>query len=223
MQPDISHLLDISAAQHSHLCPRQVLGVRIGLAGVQTLKASAAGRALRLLVIMETDGCLVDGVGAATGCAVGRRSLRIEDYGKIAATFVDMESEQAVRVAPRLDVRQRAFAYAPGERRHYFAQLTGYQVMPDEELLSIQPVRLARSVAEIMSRAGVRANCDCCGEEIINERELHRSGMTLCRACAGVAYYTPASTVSPALAARPATRRRARPDLPAPARVGAPG
>lgn len=196
MHPDISHLLDISAAQHSHLCPRQVLGVRIGLAGVETLQAATAGRPLRLLVIMETDGCLVDGVTAATGCAVGKRSLRVEDYGKIAATFVDMESEQAVRVTPRLDVRQRAFAYAPGERRHYFAQLTGYQVMPDQELLSIQPVRLVRSVAEIMSRAGVRVNCACCGEEIINEREVAQEGRTLCQPCAWGGYYTPTPGVN---------------------------
>lgn len=188
MQPDLSHLLDISSSRHSHLCPRQVLGVRIGLAGAAALKP-ADGRPLRLLVILETDGCFVDGVSAATGCAVGKRSLRIEDYGKVAATFVNMSSEQAVRVAPRLDIRQRAHLYAPAESRHYFAQLYGYQIMPDEELLDIQPVRLARSVAEIMSRAGMRVECTQCGEEIINERQLLVQGRPLCRACAGGGYY----------------------------------
>lgn len=162
--------------------------MRIGLAGAAALKPADA-RPLRLLVILETDGCFVDGVSAATGCAVGKRSLRIEDYGKVAATFVNMSSEQAVRVAPRLDIRQRAHLYAPAESRHYFAQLYGYQIMPDEELLNIEPVRLARSVAEIMSRAGMRVECSQCGEEIINERQLLVQGRPLCRACAGGGYY----------------------------------
>lgn len=188
MQPILPHLLDISATRHSHLCPRQVLGVRIGLAGVSALTATS-GKPLRLLVILETDGCFVDGVSAATGCALGKRSLRIEDYGKVAATFVDMTSEQAVRVAPRPDIRQRAHLYAPTETRRYFAQLHGYQVMPEDELLSLQPVRLTRSVAEIMSRAGVRVECAQCGEEIINERQVMVQERTLCRACAGGGYY----------------------------------
>ena len=205
MQTELSHLLEIAAAGHSHLCPRQVLGVRIGLAGVAALQAPAAGIPLRLLVILETDGCFVDGVGAATGCTVGKRSLRIEDYGKVAATFVNMHSEQAVRVAPRVGVRQRAYAYAPGESRHYVAQLQGYQAMPDEELLTIQPVRLVRSVAEIMSRAGLRVDCALCGEEIINEREVYRAGMVLCRACAGASYYLPCrASIQP----QPASRRQ---------------
>lgn len=189
MQASLSRLLDLSATRHSHLCPRQVLGVRIGLAGVAALASSGSRNPQRLLVILETDGCFVDGVGAATGCGVGKRSLRIEDYGKVAATFVDMQTEQAVRVAPRPGVRQRAQLYAPGEVRHYFAQLHGYQVMPEHELLILQPVQLARSVAEIMSRAGVRVDCASCGEEIINERQVVVQGRTLCRACAEGGYY----------------------------------
>lgn len=163
--------------------------MRIGLAGVAALPWTVNGGAKRLLVILETDGCFADGVSAATGCSVGRRTLRVEDYGKVAATFVDVKREQAVRIAPRLDVRQRAHLYAPGESRHYFAQLHGYQVMPDHELLNIQPVCLTTAVAEIVSRAGVRVNCQLCGEEIINERELYRAGQLLCRSCAGDSYY----------------------------------
>ncbi len=192
MSTELSQLLELAAADHGRLCPRQVLGVRIGLAGVAALQTSAAGSPLQLLVILETDGCFVDGVGAATGCTVGKRSLRIEDYGKVAATFVNMRNEHAVRVAPRAGIRQRAYAYAPGESRRYFAQLHGYQVMPDAELLTIQRVHLLKSVAEIMSRAGVRVDCAACGEEIINEREVYRGGMVLCRACAGAGYYVAA-------------------------------
>jgi formylmethanofuran dehydrogenase subunit E len=188
----LNDVLKISAARHSHLCPRQVLGARIGLTGVSALGMEIPINDKRLLVILETDGCFADGVEAATGCTIGHRTLRVEDYGKVAATFVDVKTGQAVRIAPALDVRQRAYAYAPDEKRHYFAQLAAYQVMPERELLSIQEVYLNTPVEALVSRPGVRVNCELCGVEIINEREVNRDGMTLCRSCAGAAYYQPA-------------------------------
>jgi formylmethanofuran dehydrogenase subunit E len=193
-------LLERSASRHSHLCPRQVLGVRIGLAGAAALGLDLPRTDKRLLVILETDGCFADGIEAATGCTIGHRTLRVEDYGKIAATFVDARSGEAVRVAPTLDVRRRAYTCAPHEARHYFAQLYAYQIMPDEELLTVQAVHLETPIQAIISRAGVRVNCDACGEEIINEREIRREGLILCRACGGAAYYRvePHAMINPA-------------------------
>jgi formylmethanofuran dehydrogenase subunit E len=164
----------------------------------------------RLLVILETDGCFADGIEAATGCSVGHRTLRIEDYGKIAATFVDCKQGKAVRVAPLLDVRERAAAYAPGEPRHYFAQLAAYQVMPDTELLSIQEVNLTVPIEELVSRPGVRVNCALCGEEIINGREVAHGEMMLCQACARGAYYqtAPIEILSAAFNWAPVMNRR---------------
>ncbi len=107
----LSELLSASAARHSHLCPRQVLGVRIALAGIAHLQLDVPRTDKRLLVILEADGCFADGIEVTTGCTLGHRTLRIEDYGKIAATFVDVETERAVRVAPRLDARERASEY----------------------------------------------------------------------------------------------------------------
>jgi formylmethanofuran dehydrogenase subunit E len=185
----LSKILSLSAARHSHLCPRQVLGARIGLAGAAALGLEIPRQDKRLLAIIETDGCFADGIEVATGCAVGHRTLRVEDYGKIAATFVDIQAGQAMRLAPRLDVRQRAYDYAPGEARHYFAQLQAYQVMPDVELLTIQPVQLKITVEKIVSRAGVRINCESCGEEIINEREIGVNGHIFCHPCAFGGYY----------------------------------
>lgn len=184
-------ILAVSSARHSHLCPRQVLGARIGLAGAQALGLTLPRPDKSLLIIVETDGCFADGVEAATGCTVGHRTLRIEDYGKIGATLIHVPSERAIRLAPRPDIRERAHIYAPHERRHYFAQLAAYQIMPTEELLTGRWVRLTPSVAEIVSRPIVRTQCDGCGEEIINQRELWVGSQTLCRACAGPAYYRP--------------------------------
>jgi formylmethanofuran dehydrogenase subunit E len=186
---DLDDALEKSAQRHSHLCPRQVLGVRVSMAAAAILGLEIPRSDKRLLVIAETDGCFASAIEAATGCSVGHRTLRIEDYGKIAATFVDTESEQAVRLAPRAGVRQAALAYLPDEASHYKRQLHAYQVMPDGELLSAQNVRLAVAVEAIISRPRVRATCDRCGEEVINEREIIRDGTTLCRACATMPYY----------------------------------
>lgn len=188
---DLEKILANSSARHTHLCPRQVLGARIGLAGALALGLSAPRKDKSLLAILETDGCFADGLEAAAGCSVGHRTLRIEDYGKIAATFINVITGDALRIAPRLDVRQHACQYAGNETRHYFVQLRAYQCMPDAELLSIQSVRLTVPIEKIVSQAGLRVNCEMCGEEIINEREFVLGGQTLCRACAFGGYYTP--------------------------------
>ena len=185
----LQHILASSSSRHTHLCPRQVLGARIGLAGAAALGLGLPRNDKRLLIISETDGCFADGLEAATGCSVGHRTLRVEDYGKVAATFIDVKTEQTLRITPKLDVRQRALIYTPNEPRHYFAQLQAYQTMPDNELMDIQSVRLRTSVSQTISHAGVRVNCANCGEEIINEREIMVSGQSLCRTCALGGYY----------------------------------
>lgn len=186
---DLQTLLEISASRHTHLCPRQVIGVRLGLAGVAALKIEPRQKRKRLFTIIETDGCFADGVEVATGCTVGHRTMRVEDLGKIAATFIDIKTSHAVRVAPHLDVRQKALKYAPHQKKRYFAQLDGYQVMPIDELVFIEEVQLITPIDKVISRAGVRVNCDICGEEIINEREICNDNQSLCKACCGSAYY----------------------------------
>ena len=186
--------LEVASARHKHLCPRQVLGARCAIAAATMLELEVPRTDKRLLVIVETDGCFVDGVEAVAGVAVGRRTLRVEDYGKMAATFVDVKTERALRVAPQVDVRERARDYAPEQKRRYFAMLHGYQRMPDAELLSFEWVQLAKPIAAIVSRAGARAKCDACGEEIINEREVVATGVTMCRTCASGGYYLEGDT-----------------------------
>ena len=143
----------------------------------------------RLLAFVETDGCAADRVSAATGCWVGRRTLRVIDFGKVAATFVDTQTGCAVRIVPAPDSRTRAWAYAPNAQNTWQANLIGYQHMPDEELFVAQPVVLTIDLEELLSKPGYRINCEACGEEIINEREVIREGVVLCRSCAGERYF----------------------------------
>ena len=198
--PALDDLLRDCAARHSHLCPRQVLGARMAITGAAALGIELPVSNKRLLVIAETDGCFVDGLEVAAGVTPGHRTLRIEDYGKIAATFIDAKTGDALRLAPRLDVRAHAQHYAPDEARHYFAQLRGYQIMPEAELFNVTPVVLHTPIAAIISRAGVRTNCATCGEEIINEREVMINGTAYCRSCSGQTYYHVATDSLPIFA-----------------------
>lgn len=188
-------ILEQSAQFHHHLCPRQVLGVRIGLLGLELLNFSVPIRQKKLLVLVETDGCFVSGVQAATGCSVNRRTLRVVDIGRIGATFVNVKTEEALRIAPRYDVRERALAFvsssATSRRARYIAMLQAYQQMPVETLLAVEAVALKQSVQTIISRPFLRVDCTICGEEIINQRERLIDGQPVCQACAGDSYYTP--------------------------------
>ncbi len=189
MSEDLYTLLQKSASDHSHLCPRQVLGVRMGQAGLARLGVEAPVTTRTALVIIETSGCFADGIRVATGATVGHRTLRVEDLGKVAATFTNLASGESWRLAPLCDVRIRALEYAPQEKRHYFAQLKGYQVMPEQELFSFQQVELTTPASVIVSRQAARAVCSRCGEEVINGREVILGGEVLCRMCAYGGYY----------------------------------
>ena len=189
--PGFEALLQSVAALHRHLCPRQVLGLRMGLLAGEWLAIELPQAGKRLIAIVETDGCFADGVAVATNCWLGRRTLRLEDYGKVAATFVDGQTGAALRLAPHADARTRARQYAPEARNRWEAMLLGYQRLPVEELFTRQSVTLKQSVQQLVSRAGARSVCEACGEEILNGRETQAAGRTLCRACAAGAYYTP--------------------------------
>ncbi len=192
---DLKPLLDESSSHHNHLCPRQILGVRIGLAGAAAVGLEPRVPGKRLLAIIESDGCFADGVIAATGCTVGHRTLRVEDYGKVAATLVDTKTGLAVRVAPVSGIRQLACSYIPEEARHYFAQMQAYQTLPDASLFSFTSVQLTTPIEQIVSRPGLRVDCAFCGEEIINEREIILEGKPYCMACGRGGYYHTASNL----------------------------
>ena len=144
---------------------------------------------------METDGCASDGVAVATNCWVGRRTMRIEDYGKVAATFVDTKTSEAIRLVPRSDLRQVAHSLLCGARSKWQSELLGYQKLSAEKMFVVQPVVLRVSIEWLVSRPGKKVACEICGEEIMNEREIVRDEVRLCSACAGDGYYLPASDV----------------------------
>jgi len=143
----------------------------------------------RLCTFVETDGCLVDGISVSTGCWVGRRTLKVVDFGKMAAVFVDTCTQRAIRIVPHPEARRMVKYYAPQAESDWHAYLEAYQVMPVDALLVVRPVQLTVDMQAIIGHDSQRAACDLCGEEIFNGREARQAGRTLCCACAGETYY----------------------------------
>lgn len=197
----LTPLLDEAADRHKHLCPRIVLGVRLGLAALRHLglvddayAPRYINKRKRLFTFVEIDGCGADGICTATDCWLVRRTVRHYDYGKLAATIVDRQTGRAVRVAPTAESRERAIACQPTAQSRWHAYRDAYMILPDEQLVAVTPVTLTLSVEAIISRPGVRVHCAKCGEEIVNEREITTAGQSLCRACANGGYYAVATT-----------------------------
>ena len=187
--PGLDECLTRLEPLHSHLCPRQVLGARMGLYASDLLSLELPQRDKRLLTLVESDGCFADGIAVATGCSIGHRTLRVEDYGKVAAVFVDTEASYAVRVWPHPNARARAALQARPSTSQWQAQLDAYCVMPAGELLRVAWVALAVPAATIVGRPGLRVSCVRCGEEIMNGREVLLTGQPYCRGCLGRRYY----------------------------------
>lgn len=187
--PSLDEALSATAALHHHLCPKQVLGVRMGMLAGDALGLDLPQTGKRLLAIVETDGCTADGIAVAANCWVGHRTMRVEDHGKVAATFADTVSGRAVRILPRIEARTLALNYAPEARDSWEGMLLGYQRIPADLLFSVRSVRLSVPLEELVSRPDLKTRCEFCGEEVINGRELRVAGRAVCRSCAGFCYY----------------------------------
>ena len=163
-----------------HGCAGLVLGTRLALAGARALGVAVPDTKKRLIAIAETDRCAVDGIQAVTGCRPGKRTLRILDYGKLAATFLDEQTGAAVRVASRGDLRERVGAR--GDDRHAI-QRNAYATWCDDELFSISAVDFALSQFDRPGPPRSRVLCVGCGEEVSDGRHLNSENGPLCRPC----------------------------------------
>ncbi len=191
LRDDFERLLDESVRIHGHLCPGQVLGVRMSIYGLEKIGISDPKGADRkkLYLFVEIDRCATDALQSVTGCSLGKRSMRFVDYGKMAATFVNLETGQAVRIVAREEAREKAKEYFPDIENKYQCQLEAYKIMPDEELFYHQFVQVQIPPEDMPGRPLKRVQCDQCGEYVQDMRDLAVNGKTLCRACAEGTYY----------------------------------
>ncbi len=186
----LGEYLELAAQSHGHMCPGQVLGVRMAMLGLRELGIDdPVFHRRRLLTFVEIDRCATDAVSLVTGCRLGRRSLKYFDFGKVAATFVDLETQRAVRVAARDDSRLKAKAMFPELADASKQQLEAYKVMDDAELFAVSAVRVELKAEDLPGRPRSRVACEQCGEGVNDGRERLVDGRTLCRSCAGEGYY----------------------------------
>lgn len=180
-------LLEEAVSFHGHLCPGQVLGVRMAVAGCRELGMDLPRRAGKgLIVFVEIDRCAADAIQVLTGVSLGKRTLKHIDYGRMAATFVNVAAGAAVRVSARDSARALAPSFAPGAGDPRKAQIVAYRVMPEPDLLRIEPVVVNPGW---LDRRRVRVPCGICGEGVNYGREVAVQGLAVCRACAGESYY----------------------------------
>lgn len=194
---DLTALLGEASRYHGHLCPGQVLGVRMAIKGCEWLGILDPRSSKRLVTFVEAGRCAADAIQTATGCTIGKRTLKLVDYGKVAATFLDTLTGRAVRVCARESAREAARLFAPGGLDQRLAQLQAYRTMPDEEMFTIQEVRVSISDTELPGRPHRRVLCELCGEAVNDCREVRVNDRTLCLACAAGAYYAPVQAAQP--------------------------
>ena len=178
---------------HGHLCAGQVLGVRLAMLGLEKLgiEDPRGKDRKRLVTFVEIDRCATDAVAVVTGCRLGKRALKFRDWGKVAATFVDVSSGKAVRIVARESSKALARRMHPEIESKNQQQMLAYREMREDDLFDVQWVKVELPPEEFPGYKGERVVCAQCGEGINFKREVRKDGRVLCRACAGERYYTP--------------------------------
>ncbi len=192
-------LLREAEIAHGHLCAGQILGVRMAMLGCERLGVDEPkGKdRKRLVTFVEIDRCATDAIAVVTGCRLGKRALKFRDWGKMAATFVDLASGKAIRIAALESSKQRARELYPQKdgqpENKNLQQMRAYREMPDADLFAERWVAVPLAAREMPGYKSARIVCAACGEGINYDREVVRDGQTLCQGCAAPEgrYYQP--------------------------------
>jgi formylmethanofuran dehydrogenase subunit E len=184
------YLLDAEQA-HGHLCAGQVLGVRLAMLGLNKLgiEDPRGKDRKRLVTFVEIDRCATDAVAVVTGCRLGKRALKFRDWGKVAATFVDVGTGKAIRIAAKESSKALARQMHPEIPDKNQQQMLAYREISDDDLFTMQWVKVALPPEEFPGYKGDRVVCEMCGEGINFRREVRAREKVLCRSCAGESYY----------------------------------
>jgi len=184
--------LELAARTHGHICAGQVLGVRLAMLGLRELGIDdPVAERKRLVTYVEIDRCVTDAVALAANGRLGKRALKFRDWGKVAATFVDLKTGRAVRIAAKESSKMAAREMFP-EMDKEAGQQKAYAQLADEILFDKKWVKVEVQPEDLPGFRGPRVVCADCGEGINFKREVVRDGRALCRACAGEQYYSPA-------------------------------
>ena len=193
----LAEYLELAAQNHGHICAGQVLGVRLAMLGLRELGIEdAVAERKRLVTYVEIDRCVTDAVALVANCRLGKRALKFRDWGKMAATFIDLgikdvSTGKAIRIAAKESSKALARSMHPEIESKNQQQMLAYREMPEDDLFTKQWVKVELPAEEFPGYKGERIVCAECGEGINFRREVLRDGRALCRACAGEKYYKP--------------------------------
>jgi formylmethanofuran dehydrogenase subunit E len=178
---------------HGHMCAGQILGLRLAIRGLELLGLDdpTGAHRKRLITYVEIDRCATDAVSVVTGCRLGKRALKFRDWGKVAATFCDLETSRAVRVAALESSKQKARQMYPDIADKNQQQMRAYREMDAADLFSHQWVTVNIGPEDLPGYKAPRVTCEICREGINFGREVIVDGVTVCRACTGESYYEP--------------------------------
>jgi formylmethanofuran dehydrogenase subunit E len=196
---NFEELLASSARTHGHLCPGQVVGVRMAMLGCRIIglaNPTEHSQIKKLLVYVEMDRCAADAIAHVVGVKLGRRSLKFVDYGIMAATFVNLETGSAFRILSTEEARDLVAHYAPGVRGKAGQQLEAYQRMPDSVLFRVQRVRVPVKDWDLPGPTRYKSTCSRCGQVVRDRREVLVNGEVLCKPCAHGAYFQDAQEIT---------------------------
>src|SRR5260370_25980153 len=176
---------------HGHLCAGQVLGVRMAILGLQKLGTDdhRGKDRKRLITFVEIDRCATDAVAVVTDCRLGKRALKFRDWRKVVATFVDVSTGRAIRVAAKESSKTLARQIHPELADKNQQQMLAYREISEDDLFNTQWVKVELPAEEFPGDKGECVICEACGEGINFRREIRRDGKVLCRSCAGERYY----------------------------------
>ena len=186
MEP-IDVLLEQHELTHGNLCPGTLLALRMAVLGCALVGIEDPRGADRnqLIVWVEIDRWLADAVAAVTGARLGKRTLKFLDYGKLAATFLNVETGKAVRIVALASSRRLADLRHPEIESKYTRQMQTYREAAEEELFAVVPVEIHLREEDAPGRPRSRVICSRCGEEVNDGREVNaQDGSRLCRPCA---------------------------------------
>jgi formylmethanofuran dehydrogenase subunit E len=205
----LDDLLHDAEIAHGHLCAGQVLGVRMAMLALARLNihdprarhlpdGSLNPDRKRLVTFVEIDRCATDAIGVVTGCRVGKRALKLRDFGKMAATFIDLNSPlnandyKGLRIVALESSKSRARELYPTLEKNA-QQMKAYRELPDADLFAEQWVRVPLPPSEFPGYKGERVACARCGEGVNFDRFIDHNNERLCLACANpkALYYKP--------------------------------
>lgn len=190
---------------HGHFCPGLAMGVMAATRAMKLIRGDSDGME-DLLVIVETNNCVSDGIQFVTGCSFGNNSLIFKDIGKIAFTLTK-RSGNGIRIftkANSKDYIRQANTYfsekynnvikgkhhsdeeiaqykKAGIKAAFSVLMLDFEKIFNIENVKVKPPEYAPSHESII--------CAECGEPVMSSRVVKKENQKFCIHCSKKNYF----------------------------------